>query len=107
MKKQKIERVPGLRNLPACAQELWARVSSTDTWGCKYVYEHGARKIWDAAIRHERKLAHRDTERLDFLLNWLAHNENVSKLPVRDWDDNQDARKAIDAALVARDTGEG
>jgi hypothetical protein len=44
-----------LKKLPASAQKLWKRVSSIDTWNCAFVYEHGARQIWDAAIRHERK----------------------------------------------------
>lgn len=44
-----------LYKLPKHAQKFWKRVSSTDTWGCDYVYEHGARLIWNAAIRHERR----------------------------------------------------
>jgi hypothetical protein len=51
----KNKRSTTLRTLPKAAQKLWKRISSIDTWNCEYVYEHGARAIWDAAIRHERK----------------------------------------------------
>lgn len=44
-----------LSRLPKAAQKLWKRVSSEDTWGVPYVYETGARAVWNAAIRHERK----------------------------------------------------
>src|SRR4051812_47161413 len=50
------------------------------------------------------RLAHwsdmqQDTARLNYLLEWLGQNESVSLMPVRDWNDNKDARKAIDAAI--------
>ena len=45
--------------------------------------------------------AHPDTARLDYLLNWLGFNEDVSAMPVRDWTDNADARAAIDEARTA------
>lgn len=43
-----------------------------------------------------------DHERLEYLLSWLDHNEDVRKLPVRDWNDHEDARVALDAAIRGR-----
>jgi hypothetical protein len=40
----------------------------------------------------------KDAARLDWVLDWLGMND--SDLPVRDWDDNQDARSAIDEATI-------
>jgi hypothetical protein len=35
----------------------WTRINGglRDSWGVEYVYERGARRIWNAAIRYERK----------------------------------------------------
>lgn len=44
-----------LRTMPKAANRVWNKHFSNDTWNCEYVYEHGARAIWDAAIRYERK----------------------------------------------------
>jgi hypothetical protein len=49
--------------------------------------------------RTTKKPTFTDTERLDYLINWLGFNEDVRQLPVRDWIDNEDARKAIDEFL--------
>jgi hypothetical protein len=43
----------------------------------------------------------RDAARLDYLIDWLGHNEDVSEMPVRDWLDREDARTAIDTAMGA------
>lgn len=40
----------------------------------------------------------KDRARLDWVIDWLSFNEDVSKMPCRDWSDNQDARLSIDAA---------
>jgi hypothetical protein len=39
-----------------------------------------------------------ESARLDYLIRWLGFNEDTSQLPVRDWTDNEDARRAIDEA---------
>jgi len=44
----------------------------------------------------------RDRERLDFLLDWLSHHDDLEGSGVRDWDNNTDARAAIDAARATR-----
>lgn len=62
------------RTLPKAAQPLWKRVSSEDTWGCEYVYEYGARRIWDAAIRYEHK-------RLSLLLGIRHFPKHIRKRP--------------------------
>jgi hypothetical protein len=46
-------------------------------------------------VRNEQPPA-TDECRLDWLLNWLG--ENDTDLPIRDWEDNRDARRAIDEA---------
>lgn len=49
------------KKLPGSRQaftDAWNRIAlSRDTWGVKYVYDFSAHKIWDAAIRWERKRA--------------------------------------------------
>jgi hypothetical protein len=47
----------------------------------------------DAAIEQQ------DSNRLDWLIDWLGYNDNIDDMPVRDWIDNQDARAAIDEAI--------
>jgi hypothetical protein len=41
----------------------------------------------------------RDKERLTFLIRWLGMNDTLEGLGIRDWDDDNDAREAIDAAM--------
>lgn len=40
-----------------------------------------------------------DTDRLDLLIEWLGHHDDLEGSGIRDWDDRADARKAIDAAM--------
>jgi hypothetical protein len=38
--------------------DAWNRIAtSRDTWGVKYVYDYDGQRIWEAAIRYERKRA--------------------------------------------------
>lgn len=41
-----------------------------------------------------------DGKRLDWLINWLSFNDDVADMPCRDWNDNSDARIAIDEAIA-------
>lgn len=36
-------------------RKAFERVAMRDDWGCLYTYDFSAWKIWQAAIRHERK----------------------------------------------------
>jgi hypothetical protein len=60
-------------------------------------------KMYDAILSSLRSVEalQRDAARLDFLIDWLGHNEDVSEMPVRDWLDREDAREAIDTAMGA------
>lgn len=47
-----------------------------------------------------------DGERLDFLIDWLSHHDDLEGSGIRDWDNNADARAAIDAARGVPPAGE-
>jgi hypothetical protein len=51
-----------------------------------------------ASLSAENRAMREDTERLDFLIRWFDHHDDFEGSGVRDWDDNTDARAAIDAA---------
>ena len=40
-----------------------------------------------------------ESRRLDFLIDWLGFHDDLEGSGIRDWEDNDDARKAIDEAL--------
>ena len=40
-----------------------------------------------------------ESRRLDFLIYWLGFHDDLEGSGIRDWEDNDDARKAIDEAL--------
>lgn len=39
----------------AAFRKAFDRVSHSDDWGVPCVYDYGAWRVWQAAIRHERK----------------------------------------------------
>lgn len=53
----------------------------------------------DAALDAALVALAADSERLDFLIDWLGHHDDLEGSGVRDWDDSADARAAIDAAM--------
>lgn len=73
------------------------------TWKEAAVAERVRRVKAEARAAHQPDAVHPDTARLDYLIKWLGFNEDVSQLPVRDWnDDDADARLALDEALARR-----
>lgn len=54
--------------------------------------------------RLEKELAEarKDTARLDWLFDWFGMHDDFEGSGVRDWNDNADARQAIDAATTSR-----
>lgn len=41
-----------------------------------------------------------DSVRLDRLIEWLSFNDTLDEALIRDWTDAEDARKAIDEAVL-------
>lgn len=46
-----------------------------------------------------------DSEILDWLINWFSFNDTFEGSGVRDWNDNNDARRAISKAMQAHPPG--
>lgn len=60
---------------------------------------------WTLRLRRWEEVQ-KDTPRLDWLIAWLGSHDDVSEMPVRDWNDAKDARKAIDQQ-IAREKRKG
>lgn len=52
-----MKRKPTDHGSAAAFQKAWKRAHGglKDTWGVEYVYEHGALKLWKAALRFARQ----------------------------------------------------